>query len=252
MKNPFSLEDKRILITGASSGIGRACAIQASQLGAQCILVARRQHELELTLSQMAGTCHVAVSCDLSSAQGVLELISKYDFKGQRIDGLVHSAGLVGAIPLRGLSADDLQRMMFLNFNAYVLLCKQFTRKAYSEDGASFVGISSTAARAAWNGGTAYCASKAAMEAATRSMALEYAQGRRFRFNTVSPSYVRTATVESSLDAGIDVDDFVKRMQPLGLGEPVDVANAVCFLLSDAARFITGISLPVDGGYLAQ
>lgn len=250
--NLVDLTDKRILITGASSGIGRACAIRASELGAQCVIVARRQHELEQTLSQMQGEGHVAICSDLSSGQGVADLVAKYDFQNNRINGLVHSAGLVGAIPLRGLCAEELQRMMSINFVAYVLLCKQFTRKAYSADGASFVGISSTAAQAAWNGGTAYCASKAALDASTRVMALEYARNRRLRFNTVSPSYVRTATVESSAEAGIDVDEFVKKMQPLGFGLPVDVANAVCFLLSDAARFITGVSLPIDGGYLAQ
>ena len=250
--NPYSLIGKRILVTGASSGIGRACAVAASALGAQCILVARRESALMDTVAMMEGGGHVCLSVDLSTEEGVSSLFSKYDFKLNKISGLVHSAGLVGAIPLRGLDVVTLDNMLGLNFKTYVFLAKQFVRKLYSEDGASFVAISSTAAMAAWMGGVAYCSSKGALDAATRVMALEYANSRKLRFNTVNPAYIRTATVDSGIESGIDVMGFIADKQPLGLGLPEDVANAVCFLLSDASRFITGVSLPVDGGYLAQ
>lgn len=250
--NPYSLEGKRILITGASSGIGRACAVAASNLGAQCILVARRESALLETVSMMNGSGHVCLPTDISFEEGITSLFSRYDFKTNRITGLVHSAGLVGAIPLKGLDTVTLDNMLGLNFKSYVHLVKQFVRKIYSEDGSSFVAISSTAATAAWMGGVAYCSSKGALDAATRVMALEYAAGRRLRFNTVNPAYIQTATVDSGIENGIDVMGFIANKQPLGLGSPEDVANAVCFLLSDAAHFITGVSLPVDGGYLAQ
>ena len=146
--NPYSLEGKRILVTGASSGIGRACAVAASNLGAQCILVARRESALRETVSLMKGSGHVCLPTDISSEEGIASLFLKHDFKTNKISGLVHSAGLVGAIPLKGLDSVTLDNMLGLNFKSYVLLVKQFVRKMYSEEGSSFVAISSTAATA--------------------------------------------------------------------------------------------------------
>ena len=140
---------------------------------------------------------------------------------------------------------------MSINFFSYVELCRIFSKRFYSCDNSSFVAISSTTSLAAWKGGVAYCASKAAIDAATRALSLEFVE-RRIRFNTVVPSYIRTKIVDEAGESGIDTESYVKQMQPFGLGEAEDVANAVAFLLSDAARFITGTSLVVDGGYLAQ
>lgn len=248
----IDLRNKRILVTGASSGIGRACAISASQLGAECILVARRERELRETMSYLAGSGHRFIVCDLMSDAAMSIIESSIDFSSNKISGLVHAAGMMDVTPLKGLEISSLDRMMRLNLNAYVQLAKMFTKRKYSEDGSSFVAISSTAGSAAWQGGVPYCSSKAALEAATRVLALEYAKPRRLRFNTVSPSYIRTAILQSALGMGVDADALVAQKQPLGLGEPEQVAWPVCFLLSDAASFITGVNLPVDGGYLAQ
>lgn len=248
----INLQHKRILITGASSGIGRACAICASQSGAECILIARRESALKETLSSMSGNGHRYIVCDLTKDESMAIIESSIDFSCNKISGLVHAAGIMDVAPLRGLEISALDNMMKLNLYAYLRLAKMFSRRKYSEDGSSFVAISSTAGTAAWQGGISYCSSKAALEAATRVLALEYANPRRIRFNTVSPSYIRTPILQSALGLGVDTDAFVMQKQPLGLGEPEQVAWPVCFLLSDAASFITGINLPVDGGYLAQ
>ena len=248
----INLQHKRILITGASSGIGRACAICASKMGAECILISRRESALKETMSFLEGSGHRYVVCDLMNdeAMGIIE--SSIDFSCNKISGLVHAAGIMDVVPLKGLEISELDNMMRLNLSAYLKLVKMFSKRKYSEDGSSFVAISSTAGTAAWIGGISYCSSKAALEAATRVLALEYANPRRIRFNTVSPSYIRTAILQSAIGLGVDAATFVAQKQPLGLGEPEQVAWPVCFLLSDAASFITGVNLPVDGGYLAQ
>jgi NAD(P)-dependent dehydrogenase (short-subunit alcohol dehydrogenase family) len=252
MYNPMDLTGKRILVTGASSGIGRACAILLSKLGAELILVARNRSQLEETrrLSDNDKN-HQVIPFDLSVTEKIAELVKIYDFKEKKIHGVVHAAGIVGAIPISGTTPKVVADMMSVNFYSYAELCRIFSKRFYSYDGASFVAISSTASQAAWKGGVAYCASKAAIDAATRALSLEFVE-RRIRFNTIVPSYIRTKIVDEAADSGINTDAYVKQKQPLGLGEPDDVAHAVAFLLSDAARFITGTNLVVDGGYLAQ
>lgn len=250
--NSINLQNKRILITGASSGIGRACAICASEIGAECILVARREKELHETMSNLRGGGHHYIVCDLMKDDAVSDLESRFDFSARKITGLIHAAGMMDVIPLKGLERGAFDKIMRINFKVYVELAKTFTKRKYSEDGASFVAISSTAGTAAWQGGIPYCSSKSALESATRVLALEYAKPRKIRFNTVSPSYIRTAILESALGLGVDAENFVSQKQPMGLGEPEQVAWPVCFLLSDAANFVTGVNLPVDGGYLAQ
>ena len=250
--NSINLQNKRIIITGASSGIGRACAICASELGAECVLVARREKELQETVASLRGSGHHYIVCDLMEDDAVSNLEARFDYSSRKITGLVHAAGMMDVIPLKGLERAAFDKIMRINFNVYVELAKTFTKRKYSEDGASFVAISSTAGTAAWQGGIPYCSSKSALESATRVLALEYAKPRKMRFNTVSPSYIKTAILESALGLGVDAESFVSQKQPLGLGNPEQVAWPVCFLLSDAASFITGVNLPVDGGYLAQ
>ena len=252
MVNPMDMTDKRILVTGASSGIGRACAVLLSKLGAELILLARNQTKLEETrrLSEN-GKDHLVIQLDLSVTEKIADLVKLCDMKENKLHGIVHSAGIVGVTPINTTSPKYVSDMMSMNFYSYVELCRVLSKRFYSYDGASFVAISSTASLAAWKGGVAYCASKAAINAATRALSLEFAE-RRIRFNTVLPSYIRTQIVDTAEDSGIDTDAHVKQKQPLGIGEPEDVANAVAFLLSGAARFITGTELVVDGGYLAQ
>lgn len=250
MNHGFDLNGKRILVTGASSGIGRASAVVLAERGADLILVARNQDELERT-RQMTGSPerHVVVPLDLSCVARIEELLLAFDFKSNKINGLLYSAGITDVVPL-GMTTYKFTSSIFnVNFFAYVELCRVLCKKVYCHDQASFVAVSSAAAHRAWKGGLAYCSSKAALEAATKVMALEFAH-RRIRFNTLMPSYIRTRMLEETVAAGIDVPAILQQTQPLGLGEPEDVAYAAAYLLSDASRFVTGTGLVVDGGAL--
>lgn len=252
MLNPMDLTGRRIIVTGASSGIGRTCAILLSRLGAEVILVARNQVRLQETKDLLeTREIHHVIPCDLSLTGDIANLARALDFTENKIHGFVHAAGIIGIIPISATTPKVVADMMAVNFFSYIELCRIFSKRFYSRDGASFVAISSTASQAAWKGGVAYCASKAALDAATRALALEFV-GRRIRFNTVVPSYIRTSIVDEAAETGIDTQAVVDQKQPFGFGDPEDVAYAVAFLLSDAAKFITGSNMVVDGGYLAQ
>ncbi len=252
MYNPMDLTGKRILVTGASAGIGRACAVVLDELGAELILVARNESQLEETrLLAKNGSNHAIIPFDLSHVDKIADVMTRYDFKQNKINGVVHSAGVTGAIPLNGTTTKVCADLFNINFFSYIELCRLLTKRFYCAEAASFVAISSAASMSAWKGGVAYCASKAALDASTRVLALEFAE-RRIRFNTVIPSYIRTKMVEDTMESGVDLERILQNRQPLGLGEPRDVAHAVAFLLSDSARFITGTGLVVDGGWLAQ
>lgn len=252
MYNPLDLTGKYFVVTGASSGIGQSCAIVLAKLGAKLLLIARNQQKLWDTVSLLENQNeHKVVTFDLSDVGKVQDLVKIVNFKDNKVNGVVHSAGIAGAVPIGATTPKTVESVFSVNFGCYIELCRCLSKRLYSQDNSSFVAISSVASQAAWKGGTAYCASKAALEAATRVLALELAD-RRVRFNTVVPSYIKTKIVEEAVDSGIDAEANVKQKQPFGFGEPLDVAHAVAFLLSDAARFITGTNLVVDGGYLAQ
>jgi NAD(P)-dependent dehydrogenase (short-subunit alcohol dehydrogenase family) len=173
-----------------------------------------------------------------------------YDFKNNKINGLLYSAGVTDIVPLGMTSYKFASSLFNVNFFAYVELCRLLSKKTCCEDKASFVAISSAASHKSWKGGLAYCSSKAALEAATRVMALELAP-RGVRFNTLLPSYIKTRMLEETQESGIDVSGIIQQTQPLGVGTPEDVAYAAAYLLSDASRFVTGTGLVVDGGALA-
>jgi NAD(P)-dependent dehydrogenase (short-subunit alcohol dehydrogenase family) len=248
--NPMDLTGKRIVVTGASSGIGRACAILASRLGASVVLVARDEKRLGETLGQMTGGGHVAISFDLDNLEN-FEALFKQCASEKKLDGVVHAAGIGPAMPIQSISLALMREVMNINYFAFMELVKWFSKKKYSSGG-SIVGISSVSGVVGWQGVSLYGGSKGAMDSSVRSLAIELAS-KKIRVNSVVPSFIRTTMNDESISVGGDeaARQFLAK-QPLGIGEPKDVANAVVFLLSDAARFITGTQLVVDGGYLAQ
>ena len=249
MDNPFSLEGKRILITGASSGIGRACAIQASRLGADIILTGRRADALEETRAFCVGENHLVVSGDITST----DFITKLAAQSGKIDGLVHAAGVGPMCPISVVTREHVEEVMRTNYYSFMELVVTFSKRKYRNQCLSVVAISSISALAGWSGISVYSGSKGAVSSSVRSMAIELA-GKGIRINAVCPSNIKTPMYDAGVD-GVHTKESEQKIierQPLGLGAPDQVAWPVCFLLSDASSFITGINLPIDGGYLAQ
>ena len=249
-RNPMSLEGKRILVTGASSGIGRACAIMASELGATVILTGRNEHALNETLMNMEKTLqHVIVPGDLNSEGFVKSLPEKTG----AIDGMVHSAGIGPMCPVGLLSREQIKDVLDINYTSFLGLMCCYSKRKNRNEHLSVVAVSSVSALAGWGGVVAYCGSKGALSASVRALAVELAS-KKIRVNAVCPSNIRTPMYEAGA-MDMNNEASMKNLllkQPLGLGEPEQVAAPVCFLLSDASSFITGINMPVDGGYMAQ
>jgi len=250
MYNPMDLTGRRILVTGASSGIGRAVAVMLGKLGAQLVLVARNEENLRETSLMLPGNNHQIVPYDLADTEHVESIFTQVTAAGQKLQGLVHAAGISETVPLQMTTPAIVHDILTVNFSAFLMLVRQYSKKKYGEGG-SVVGISSIAALSGQPGLSAYCGSKGAMDAAVRALAIELVP-RRIRVNSVVPSFIRTAMYVASYQTL--PEDAVKKIlddHPMGMGEPEDIAHAVAFLLSDAARFITGTQLVVDGGYLA-
>lgn len=250
MHNPMDLSGRRILVTGASSGIGRSCAILAAELGASVVLTGRRFDALDETWRRMEGQeRHLIHSCDITDSAAIEELVKA----GGKLDGLVHAAGIGPMCPIGFVDEAHVQSVMKTNYFAFLELMKHYSKAKNRAEKLSVVAVSSISALAGWGGVAAYAGSKGALSASVRALAMELAP-KGVRVNAVCPSNIRTPMYETG---AADLNDEVglaalEAKQPLGLGEPEQVANAVCFLLGDAASFITGVNLPVDGGYLAQ
>ena len=253
MRTIIDLTGKHVLITGASSGIGAETAILCSQLGAKLILVARREDKLREIIDRLEGEGHQYYSFDLSNVDGIEEFVKQMVLEMGPLDGFVHSAGVESTRPLKTIKPTILQEVMNINFNSFVEITRCITKRNSYQEGLSIVGISSISSTLGNQAKTAYCASKAAMDAAVRCIAKELAQN-KIRANTVCPGMINTAIYEIFKKNAGNSEDAAIRMkrQYLGLGETIDVANMVAFLLSDASRLITGAHIGVDGGMLSS
>lgn len=248
--NLVDLTGKRVLVTGASSGIGRSCAILSSNLGASVVLVARRADKLQETLSMMSSQDrHIVIPCDIAEPESIAGMVSN----AGKIDGLVHSAGVAPMCPVGFVDGDQVDSTFRVNYFSFLELMRHYSKAKNRNSTLSVVAVSSVSASVGWSGGSVYCGSKGALSATVRSLALELAS-KGVRVNAVCPSNIKTPLYEVGAADMNDVDAIKSLIakQPLGLGTPEQVANAVVFLLSEAASFITGVNLPVDGGYLAQ
>lgn len=253
MKNPVQLEGKTILVTGASSGIGRATAILLSELGARVALVARNEERLRETLNSMQSGQHWVESADLADLDRIPEWFQLLIEKTGPLDGFVHCAGMTSLLPLRNVTTQHLDAVMRVNFYAAVGLCKEFCRKQMHRPGASIVLVASVAGLLGVTARAAYSGSKGALIAFGRSAAIELAR-QKIRVNCVAPGAVQTEMYDESL-RGLTAEQLTTLVQsthPLGLGTPLDVAHAISFLLAETGRWITGSVLAVDGGYAAQ
>ena len=253
MINPMDLSGKNIMVTGASSGIGKGIAIFLSKLGANVIMVARNEEKLKETYGELEPGNHSYYLLDLNQLDEIGSMIGNICSNGKKLNGLVHSAGISLTTPLQYLKLDDLNNIMSVNFYSFVELVKHFSNRKYHESGCSIVAISSISSKVGARGLTAYCASKGALESAIRAMALDLGP-KNIRINSIAPGMIETQ-IYDGLKEIVNKKDFetdLKKRQFMGLGNPEDVAYATAFLLSDASKFITGTTMVVDGGYLAH
>ena len=252
--SPFNdLSHKRILVTGASSGIGRDTAILLSQLGASLVLVGRSQDRLTQVLGDLAPGPHAVAPFDLTDTEALPKWMLDGVGRHGRLAGLVHCAGVHAVRPLRTITTSTVEDLFRLNVTSAFLLAKSFRQKMVRAEGrCSIVFLSSVIGLVGQSGVSTYASSKAALLALTRSLALELST-ESIRVNAIAAGVVHTPmSTEWKRVASEEAFQRVLGMHPLGLGEPRDVANAISFLLSDASRWVTGSTLVVDGGYTAH
>jgi NAD(P)-dependent dehydrogenase (short-subunit alcohol dehydrogenase family) len=239
-------DGKTILVTGASSGIGRGCAQRLAEEGARLVLVGRNEAALN---SITCGGPHCVLLADLTDEAAVKQLVVQIKSNLGVLAGCVLAAGVHAFHPLRMESFADLARPWQTNVQGSLGFLAHAVRGALFMREASVVLFSSAAAETAAPGAVAYAASKGAVEAATRTLAVELA-GQCIRVNAVAPGVVRTPMTDDWL--GKLTPDQAARLEarhPMGFGKPADIAGPVAFLLSDDARWVNGTVLPVDGGY---
>ena len=245
--NPFSLDGKTILVTGASSGIGRGIAIACAQMGATVILNGRNRERLEETLSQMAGAGHLIMPYDLSQQEDLEALANALP----ELQGWVNSAGIPKVCPIKHFNREEVEEIFNVNITSTMLLLSLLVKKKKLKRGASVVFISSiSGVYIGTAGDTSYCASKGAVNGFTKSAAIELA-GQGIRVNSINPGLVPTSILEvANSKSGTDyIIDTMKDKYPLKrLGLPEDIGNGAVYLLSNASSWITGQNLVIDGG----
>ena len=244
----FSLHGKRVLVTGASSGLGQAVAIGAAAAGAQVVLTGRDSARLEETRAAMTGEGHICVAADLTSAEQRATLVSQAGV----IDGLVHSAGTAAVRLFRQIDEDFIHRDFSINLDAPLLLTQQLLAKKQIAQEGSIVFIGSIAAHIGTKGSSIYSASKAALRPAGRALALEVGPKQQIRVNYMAVSYIETPMLKRLAEQGMGGSMATVTEPPLGKGVPEDVANSAVFLLAPASRWITRATLYVDGGLTCQ
>ena len=252
MDNPFSLEGKNIIVTGASSGIGRKCAMDCAAMGARVILIGRNEQRLQETMLQMVNDNHVLLSLDLTNielmAQKVKEVVKEVGF----IAGVINCARVSSIPPLKLIKETDMTAMIQSNIYSALFLTKEICRMGhYDKAGTSIIFLSSIMGLVGDNAKTMYSLTKGALQSACRSLAIELAP-KKIRVNCVAPGAIMTP-INANLPHMADPEKraVLEAKHPLGLGETSDISNACIYLLSDAARWVTGQTIAVDGGYTA-
>lgn len=252
--NPFSLEGKTIVVTGASSGIGRQCAIDCAKMGAKVVAIARNQERLDETLSMLQGEGHRSYSFDFSNIEGIADLVSTIVSDCGRIGGMIYAAGIEKTLPFKLLKPEDYSTIFNVNTLGAIEMARQVTNiKNFSNQvGGGILFIASITATIARVGTAAYSASKGALISSAHVLAAELAK-RKIRVNCISPGTVLTPLMQNYLST-LSEEEYNKRIGgfPLGLGEPSDVSLVCVYLLSDASRWVTGQNLIIDGGFTMQ
>ncbi len=250
--NAYSLHGKRILVTGASSGIGKACALVCASLGAELILIGRDEARLKQVAEEASanGVTHYPITMDLREDGVLKKVIENYVAKCGPLNGFIHSAGIEHSSPLSFLKKVQFDELFAVNFFSGIELAQATAKKgAFNKEGASFVFVSSILSVNAQKNTLLYAASKGALNAAMRTLALELAP-KKIRVNAVLPSVVETELIKAVFNKIPEEAISMRRKEhPLGFGNPDDVAYACAYLLSDVTKWVTGTELIVDGGF---
>lgn len=243
------LSNKKIIVTGASSGIGREVAVRLSKLGSQVILIGRNEERLKETLDMMSGSGHKVYAIDLTEQEDMQELFADIVSDGGKLDGLVHSAGVGPIVPIKLLKRKTLEDVMSVNVYSFIELVRQFSNKKFHNENSSIVAISSIAAVKAEKCQTIYSMSKAALNMAVEGLAWELAP-KKIRINSIMPGVTNTpmAASASQYVSGNDFITSIAEQQLLGVIQPEQLADVCAFLLSDLSSCITGRAMYTDGG----
>ena len=244
MNSLFSLENKTILVTGASSGIGRAIAEMLANQGATVILTARNEVRLQAVLASLPKGNHRFFSTDLTSDEAVKDLVSQLP----PLDGIILNAGMVKTVPVQFIKRDDLDYMFNLMLHSSILLVQQLLKNKKLQAEASVCFISSVASQKITIGNAIYSAAKGALNSFTKSLALELAP-KKIRVNAILPGMVETGILDSGTISEEQLQIHLKNY-PLGrFGQPEDIAGLTVYLMADVSRWMTGSLLTLDGGY---
>jgi NAD(P)-dependent dehydrogenase (short-subunit alcohol dehydrogenase family) len=251
--NPLTLNSKKFLVTGASSGLGRATSVILSKLGAELILWDIEERGL-MTTKEMCGESKIiTVISDLQNISEIKTNLFKSVEKLGKLNGLVHLAGIPCISPLKNIKHENINNVFNLNTYSALELSKNFaTKNVYDGNSGSIVFISSIYGLVGSVANVGYAMSKSALHGITKSLAIELAP-KKIRVNCIAPGFVKTSMLDS-ISTLFDQEYFEKinKLHPLGLGEAEDVANLIAFLFSDMSKWITGSIINIDGGYTAQ
>ncbi|MDD4534143.1 MAG: SDR family oxidoreductase [Prevotella sp.] len=246
--NPFSLEGKTILVTGASSGIGRGIAVECSKMGAKVAINGRNLERLNETLGMLEGEGHIAIQADLSKQEGIDKVVAECP----ELNGVVHSAGIPKICAVKHISRELLEDIVNVNEVAPILLTSGLLKKRKIQKKSSIVFIASMSGVYVANTGEApYSTTKGGLAGFTKGAAFELAaQGTRV--NTICPGLVPTSilSLSNEMFSEEQLKETMYGRYPLKrVGTPEDIANGAIYLLSDASTWVTGINLLIDGGY---
>lgn len=244
MYNPFSLSGKTIFVTGASSGIGKAVAIECSKMGAQLVISGRNENRLSETFRLLEGPGHLQIVADLNIEDNMGEIVKMLPL----LDGIVHCAGISGHMPFPFISKQFLNEQFDINFNVPTLLTQQLVKKKIIKNEGAILFITSISGiLSSYAGGSIYSATKGALSGLIKGMAIDLSP-KKIRVNSIMPAMIKTSIMNEGKLTEEQWTEDEKKYPLKRYGQPEEVAYAAIYLLSDAAAWITGTNLLIDGG----
>jgi NAD(P)-dependent dehydrogenase (short-subunit alcohol dehydrogenase family) len=245
MYNPFTLKEKNVFVSGASSGIGKAIAIECSRMGASMCITGRNAERLNRTFSELEGNNNIQIVADLQTDDGIKAVVETVPL----LDGIVHCAGIAKPLPFQFSGKEIINEVMGINFNSPAILSQQLLKNKKIRKGASIVFISSISGLSCSSvGGSLYSASKGAVNGLVKGMALDLAP-KMIRVNTVNPGMIDTNIFSAGIITEEQLKEDVNRYPLKRYGKPEEVAYSVIYLLSNASSWVTGSNFLIDGGF---